>query len=56
MGDSFNDYPAFVESAIAIGIKPKNKDLWQYCHYITKNKTEGVTEAIYWLLTKEKGK
>lgn len=46
IGDSFNDKSSFEISKLAIGIKPKNKQLYQYCDVIIPHKKNGVATAI----------
>lgn len=46
MGDSFNDLSAFKNSALSIGINPKNPNLLEHCDAVVDHKTRGVKEAI----------
>ena len=46
IGDSFNDETAFNESALSIGINPKNPFFLEMCDRIVDHKTKGVKEAI----------
>lgn len=46
IGDSFNDLSAFQQSALAIGINPRNPNLLKHCDAIIKHKSKGVKEAI----------
>lgn len=46
MGDSFNDLSAFKNSALSIGISPKNNKLLKYCSTTVNRKSKGVREAI----------
>lgn len=46
MGDSFNDLSAFQNSALSIGINPKNPRLLEHCTAIVDHKSKGVREGI----------
>ncbi len=46
MGDSFNDLSAFENSAVSIGISPKNLNLLAHCNEVVDHKSKGVKEAI----------
>ncbi|MCQ3915362.1 MAG: HAD-IIB family hydrolase [Mycoplasmoidaceae bacterium] len=46
MGDSFNDLSAFKNSALSIGINPKNPNLLEHCDAIVDHKSKGVSDAI----------
>lgn len=46
IGDSFNDVPAFKIVGLAIGVKPKNKMLCQYCNKIVLYKKNAVAHVI----------
>ncbi len=47
MGDSFNDLSGFRNSALSIGIHPKNLNFLEHCDEITDHKSKGVKQAIY---------
>lgn len=53
MGDSFNDLSAFKNSALSIGINPKNPNLLEHCNEIVDHKSNGVSEAIHTYVLKE---
>lgn len=46
IGDSFNDVSAFKLVGLAIGVKPRNKMLYQYCNQIVSYKRSAVAFAI----------
>ena len=46
IGDSFNDVPAFKLVGLAIGVKPRNKMLYQFCDQIVAYKRSAVAFAI----------
>jgi len=52
MGDSFNDLSAFTNSALSIGINPKDPNLLIHCDEIVDKKAQGVKEAIHKYLLK----
>ena len=46
IGDSFNDVSAFKLVGLAIGVKPRNKMLYQYCNQIVSYKRSAVAFVI----------
>lgn len=46
IGDSFNDVPAFKLVGLAIGVKPKNEMLYQYCSKIVPYKRNAIAYVI----------
>ncbi len=53
IGDSFNDESGFKESALSIGINPKNPFFLSLCDRIVEHKENGVKEAIDTYIVKE---
>jgi len=46
LGDSFNDQTAFEQSALTIGIAPKDQNFAKLCNEIIDHKKNGVSDAI----------
>jgi len=53
IGDSFNDQTAFEQSALTIGIAPKDKNFARLCNEIIDHKKNGVADAIYKYIIKK---
>lgn len=53
LGDSFNDLSAFKNSALSIGINPRNPNLLEHCDALINHKTRGVSEAIKTYIIKD---
>ena len=53
IGDSFNDLSAFKNSALSIGINPKNPNFLEHCDAVINHKSKGVREAIDDFLIKD---
>ncbi|MCQ3907780.1 MAG: HAD-IIB family hydrolase [Mycoplasmoidaceae bacterium] len=53
IGDSFNDLSAFRNSALSIGIHPKNPNFLEHCDAVINHKSNGVRQAIEDYLIKD---